>query len=46
MAETAMRDPRLLAPSPFVVTGSEQFGLSDAVSQSLTGRTSMLRMMP
>ena len=32
--------------SLFVLTGSEQFGLSDAISQSLAGRTSMLRLLP
>lgn len=32
--------------SLFVLTGSEQFGLSDAISQSLAGRTSMLRVLP
>lgn len=30
----------------FVLTGSEQFGLSGAVSQSLAGRTALLRLLP
>ena len=30
----------------FVLTGSEQFGLTSAVSQSLAGRTAMLRLLP
>jgi len=30
----------------FVLTGSEQFGLTEAVSQSLAGRTAMLRLLP
>ncbi len=30
----------------FVLTGSEQFQLSQAISQSLAGRTALLRLMP
>ena len=30
----------------FVLTGSEQFGLTGAVSQSLAGRTALLRLLP
>ena len=30
----------------FALTGSEQFPLSDAISQSLAGRTALLRLMP
>ena len=30
----------------FVLTGSEQFKLSDAISQSLAGRTGLLRLLP
>lgn len=30
----------------FVLTGSEQFRLSDAISQSLAGRTVLLRLLP
>ena len=30
----------------FVLTGSEQFRLSDAVGQSLAGRTALLRLLP
>lgn len=32
--------------SLFVLTGSEQFRLSDAVGQSLAGRTALLRLLP
>ncbi len=32
--------------SLFVLTGSEQFRLSEAVSQSLAGRTALLRLLP
>ncbi len=32
--------------SLFVLTGSEQFGLSKAISQSLSGRTALLRLLP
>ena len=30
----------------FVLTGSEQFRLSDAIGQSLSGRTALLRLLP
>ena len=30
----------------FVLTGSEQFGLSGAIGQSLAGRTALLRLLP
>ncbi len=30
----------------YVLTGSEQFQLSDAISQSLAGRTALLRLLP
>ena len=30
----------------FVLTGSEQFGLTDTISQSLAGRTALLRLLP
>ena len=30
----------------FVLTGSEQFGLREAVNQSLAGRTALLRLLP
>ena len=30
----------------FVLTGSEQFSLSDAIGQSLAGRTALLRILP
>ena len=33
-------------PGLFVLTGSEQFRLSNAVSQSLAGRTALLRLLP
>ena len=32
--------------SLFVLTGSEQFSLSRAISQSLAGRTALLRLLP
>ncbi len=32
--------------SLFVLTGSEQFSLSNAISQSLAGRTALLRLLP
>ena len=32
--------------SLFVLTGSEQFQLSDAIGQSLAGRTALLRLLP
>ena len=32
--------------SLFVLTGSEQFRLSDSISQSLAGRTALLRLLP
>ena len=32
--------------SQFVLTGSEQFRLSEAISQSLAGRTALLRLLP
>ncbi len=32
--------------SLFVLTGSEQFKLSDAINQSLAGRTALLRLLP
>lgn len=34
------------ANGQFVLTGSEQFRLSDAISQSLAGRTALLRLLP
>ena len=37
------RDP---APGRFVLTGSQHFGLSEAVSQSLAGRTAILHLLP
>jgi predicted AAA+ superfamily ATPase len=36
------RDP---APGRFILTGSQHFGLSDAVSQSLAGRTALLHLL-
>ncbi|MCQ3815273.1 MAG: AAA family ATPase, partial [Acidimicrobiia bacterium] len=32
--------------SRFVLTGSEQFGWTDSISQSLAGRTAVLRLLP
>ena len=37
------RDPR---PGRFILTGSNQHALSDAVAQSLAGRTSVLTLLP
>ncbi len=37
------RDP---APGRFILTGSQHFGLRDAVSQSLAGRTAILHLLP
>jgi hypothetical protein len=37
------RDP---IPGRYVLTGSQHFGLSDAVSQSLAGRTVILHLLP
>jgi len=37
------RDP---APGRFILTGSQHFGLSEAVSQSLAGRTVILHLLP
>lgn len=36
-------DPR---PGRFILTGSQHFGLSEAVSQSLAGRTAVLHLFP
>jgi uncharacterized protein len=33
-------------PGRFIVTGSQHFGLSEAVSQTLAGRTSVLHLLP
>jgi len=41
--ELVDRDP---APGRFILTGSQHFGLSDAVSQSLAGRTAILHLLP
>lgn len=37
------RDP---APGQFILTGSQHFGLSQAISQSLAGRTAILHLLP
>ncbi len=34
------------APGRFVLTGSQQFGLSAAISQTLAGRTAVLELLP
>ena len=34
------------APGRFILTGSQHFGLSHAVTQSLAGRTGMLQLLP
>jgi len=41
--ERVDRDP---SPGRFVLTGSQHFGLSEAVSQSLAGRTAILHLLP
>lgn len=41
--ELVDQDP---APGRFILTGSQHFGLSDAVSQSLAGRTAILHLLP
>ncbi|MEZ4267218.1 MAG: ATP-binding protein [Myxococcota bacterium] len=35
-----------LRPGRFILTGSQHFGLSEAVSQSLAGRTGVLHLLP
>jgi len=37
------RDPR---PGKFILTGSQHLGLSEAVGQSLAGRTAILHLLP
>lgn len=37
------RDP---APGQFILTGSQHFGLSQTISQSLAGRTAVLHLLP
>jgi len=37
------RDPR---PGRFILTGSQHFGLSQAISQTLAGRTAVLHLLP
>jgi len=37
------RDPR---PGRFILTGSQQFGLSEGISQTLAGRTAVLQLLP
>jgi uncharacterized protein len=43
LQEEIDRDP---APGRFVLTGSQQFGLTEAITQSLAGRISMLNLLP
>lgn len=43
LQETIDEDP---APGRFVLTGSQHFGLSEAVSQSLAGRIGLLHLLP
>ncbi|MYK69923.1 MAG: ATP-binding protein, partial [Gammaproteobacteria bacterium] len=43
LQEEVDRDP---APGRFVLTGSQHFGLSEAVSQSLAGRVGVLHLLP
>ena len=41
--ETVDEDPQ---PGRFVLTGSQRFGLTEAISQSLAGRAAMLNLLP
>ncbi len=43
LQEEVDRDPR---PGRFILTGSENFALNQAVSQTLAGRTSILHLLP
>lgn len=43
LQEAVDRDPR---PGRFIVTGSRQLGLLEAVSQTLAGRTALLQLLP
>ena len=41
--EVVDRDPR---PGRYILTGSQQLGLHEAVSQTLAGRTALLQLLP
>lgn len=43
LQEEVDRDP---APGRYILTGSQHFGLSEAVSQSLAGRIALLHLLP
>jgi len=43
LQEEIDRDP---APGRFILTGSQHFGLSDAIAQSLAGRVALLHLLP
>lgn len=43
LQEEVDRDP---SPGRFVLTGSQHFGLSDAITQSLAGRIALLHLLP
>jgi hypothetical protein len=43
LQEAVDSDP---APGRFILTGSEHFGLSEGISQSLAGRVSLLNLLP
>ena len=43
LQEEVDRDP---APGRYVLTGSQHFGLSEAISQSLAGRIALLNLLP
>ncbi len=43
LQEEVDRDP---APGRFILTGSQHFGLTEAISQSLAGRIAMLHLLP
>lgn len=43
LQEELDRDP---SPGRYVLTGSQHFGLSEAISQSLAGRIALLNLLP
>jgi len=43
LQEEVDRDP---SPGRFILTGSQHFGLSDAITQSLAGRVALLHLLP
>ena len=43
LQEEVDRDPE---PGRFILTGSQHFGISEAITQSLAGRVALLRLLP